>query len=42
MEQTIDDLDNVFVEDILKAHHLLKDVVTHTPLQKNEQLVTYT
>jgi threonine dehydratase len=38
MEQTIDDLDNVFVEDILKAHHLLKDVVTHTPLQKNEQL----
>lgn len=26
------------VEDILKAHHLLKDVVAHTPLQKNELL----
>nr|WP_106783404.1 threonine ammonia-lyase IlvA [Lysinibacillus timonensis] len=26
------------VEDILKAHHLLKDVVLHTPLQKNEYL----
>ena len=26
------------VEDILKAYQLLKDVVTHTPLQKNEQL----
>lgn len=38
MKQTIDELDTVQVEDILKAHHLLKDVVTHTPLQKNEQL----
>ena len=38
MKQTINELQNVFVEDILKAHHLLKDVVTHTPLQKNEQL----
>lgn len=38
MKQTINELHNVFVEDILKAHHLLKDVVTHTPLQKNEQL----
>ncbi|WP_172369186.1 threonine ammonia-lyase IlvA [Sporosarcina jiandibaonis] len=26
------------VEDILKAYQQLKDVVTHTPLQKNEQL----
>ncbi|WP_226530524.1 threonine ammonia-lyase IlvA [Metabacillus niabensis] len=38
MKQAINDLQNVYVEDILKAHHLLKDVVTHTPLQKNEQL----
>ncbi|MDQ0228873.1 threonine ammonia-lyase IlvA [Metabacillus malikii] len=38
MKQTIDEVKNVHVEDILKAHHLLKDVVTHTPLQKNEQL----
>ncbi|UHA58217.1 threonine ammonia-lyase IlvA [Metabacillus litoralis] len=38
MKQTINEVHNVFVEDILKAHHLLKDVVTHTPLQKNEQL----
>lgn len=38
MKQTINDLHNVYVEDILKAHHLLRDVVTHTPLQKNEQL----
>ncbi len=38
MKQAINDLHNVYVEDILKAHHLLKDVVTHTPLQKNEQL----
>jgi threonine dehydratase len=26
------------VADILKAHHLLKDVVIHTPLQKDERL----
>ncbi len=26
------------VENILKAYHLLKDVVLHTPLQKNEYL----
>ena len=26
------------VEDILRAYHLLKDVVTHTPLQLNERL----
>ncbi|WP_338785767.1 threonine ammonia-lyase IlvA [Metabacillus sp. FJAT-53654] len=38
MKQTINELQKVYVEDILKAHHLLKDVVTHTPLQKNEQL----
>jgi threonine dehydratase len=38
MKQAINELQNVFVEDILKAHHLLKDVVTHTPLQKNEKL----
>ncbi|APH04700.1 threonine ammonia-lyase IlvA [Bacillus weihaiensis] len=38
MKQTIDELHDVTVEDILKAHHLLKDVITHTPLQKNEQL----
>lgn len=38
MKQTIDEVHNVHVEDILKAHHLLKDVVTHTPLQKNKQL----
>ncbi|WP_175639569.1 threonine ammonia-lyase IlvA [Metabacillus schmidteae] len=38
MKQAINDTHNVYVEDILKAHHLLKDVVTHTPLQKNEQL----
>ncbi|WP_226666740.1 threonine ammonia-lyase IlvA [Metabacillus litoralis] len=38
MKQMINDVENVYVEDILKAHHLLKDVVTHTPLQKNEQL----
>ncbi|KKI88691.1 threonine dehydratase [Bacillus sp. SA1-12] len=38
MKQTINDLQKVYVEDILKAHHLLKDVVTHTLLQKNEQL----
>ncbi|MGD6815861.1 threonine ammonia-lyase IlvA [Metabacillus sp. 84] len=28
----------VHVESILKAHHLLKDVVIHTPLQYNRQL----
>ncbi|AZB43249.1 threonine dehydratase [Bacillus sp. FJAT-42376] len=28
----------VHVESILKAHHLLKDVVIHTPLQLNRQL----
>lgn len=38
MKQMINDVENVYVEDILKAHHLLKDVVTHTPLQRNEQL----
>lgn len=38
MKQTINELQNVYVEDILKANHLLKDVVTHTPLQKNEKL----
>lgn len=32
------ELDELHVEDILKAYHLLKDVVTHTPLQRNEQL----
>lgn len=26
------------VENILIAHHLLKDVVVHTPLQKNDYL----
>lgn len=31
-------METLHVEDILKAHQLLKDVVTHTPLQKNEQL----
>lgn len=30
--------EKLHVEDILKAYHLLKDVVIHTPLQKNEQL----
>ena len=32
------DAKTLHVEDILIAHHLLKDVVAHTPLQKNEQL----
>lgn len=32
------EVDDLHVEDILKAYHLLKDVVTHTPLQWNEQL----
>lgn len=32
------EVDTLHVEDILKAYHLLKDVVTHTPLQRNEQL----
>lgn len=32
------ELEELHVEDILKAYHLLKDVVTHTPLQRNEQL----
>ncbi len=27
------------VEDILKAYQQLKDVVAHTPLQKNERVV---
>lgn len=31
-------VDTLHVEDILKAYQLLKDVVTHTPLQRNEQL----
>lgn len=31
-------LNTVFVEDILIANQLLKDVVLHTPLQKNERL----
>ncbi|MBD1381599.1 threonine ammonia-lyase IlvA [Metabacillus arenae] len=30
--------ETVYVEDILKAHHSLKDIVIHTPLQKNERL----
>lgn len=32
------EVDKLHVEDILKAYQLLKDVVTHTPLQRNEQL----
>lgn len=32
------EVETLQVEDILKAFQLLKDVVTHTPLQKNEQL----
>ena len=32
------EVETLYVEDILKAYQLLKDVVTHTPLQKNEQL----
>lgn len=38
MKQAVNEMQSVHVEDILKAHHLLKDVVIHTPLQKNEQL----
>lgn len=32
------EVETLQVEDILKAYQHLKDVVTHTPLQKNEQL----
>ncbi|CAM3042932.1 threonine ammonia-lyase IlvA [Filibacter tadaridae] len=32
------ELETLHVEDVLKAYQLLKDVVTHTPLQKNERL----
>lgn len=37
-EQTSVDTKALTVEDVLKAYHSLKDVVAHTPLQKNEQL----
>jgi threonine dehydratase len=38
MEQKVMKKRWVQVEDILIAHHQLKDIVAHTPLQKNERL----
>ncbi|MBE1553864.1 threonine ammonia-lyase IlvA [Sporosarcina limicola] len=37
-KQVDTEVKTLHVEDILKAYHLLKDVVTHTPLQKNDRL----
>lgn len=38
MKQAEKEEKTMHVEDILKAHQFLKDVVIHTPLQLNEQL----
>ena len=38
MSQTKEKAKTVHVEDILIAYQRLKDVVAHTPLQKNERL----
>lgn len=37
-KQTTIETQEMNVEDVLKAYHLLKDVVYHTPLQRNERL----
>ncbi|WP_411333192.1 threonine ammonia-lyase IlvA [Metabacillus indicus] len=38
MKQMMNLEPSLHVADILKAHHLLKDVIVHTPLQKDERL----
>ena len=38
MSQTKEKTKTIHVEDILIAYQSLKDVVAHTPLQKNERL----
>lgn len=38
LKETETEMEQLHVEDVLKAYHLLKDVVTHTPLQRNELL----
>ena len=39
MEQEVTKKKWLQVEDILIAYQHLKDIVTHTPLQKNERLI---